>query len=128
MVGDKLSPKIDDGDLVYYDTVPISEIDLNNMIVSKQYSLDRGFHYKLGIVTSVEYSNVWDTTSFETKNLAGGTGTVEQSEYVGKASLVIPNAGYVLNDILKPPKGIWILIIILISPMVIMKLRERNKK
>ena len=127
MSGDALSPTIKNGDLVYYETFPITEIKTNHLVVSKHYSNDRGYFFKIGIVTGIGKTAITNDVMIRTKNLVGDTDTLFERHYIGKVSNVIPNAGYIINDLLKPPKGIWVFIIIFISPIIIMKIRERNQ-
>ena len=121
MVGDKLSPMIKDGDLVRYETVPITEIKLNDVIVYNEGS------NRISIVTKTEMHSYYGA-QIEVTDVFGHTHIINQAKYMGKVSNVIPNQGHILSNFLAPPNVIWIFIIIFISPMIIMKLRERSKK
>ena len=119
MADDKLAPMIKTGDLVHYEDVPISKINLNDLVVYYEGS------YRISKVTSTG-----DRASGPFLEVIDGSGykhDVNHIEYRGKVNNVISN-GYILKEIISPPNGIWIFIIIFISPMIIMKLREKNQK
>ena len=121
MSGDKLSPMIKNGDLVRYETVPITEIKINDMVVYYEGS----FRISKVTMTGID---TYSGPQIEVTDASGYKHRINHVQYQGKVSNVIPNAGYILKDVLAPPKGIWIFIIIFISPMIIMKLRERDQK
>jgi len=123
MADDKLSPLIKKGDLVHYDSVRIDEIKINDLVVYNTGSSIRisKVTTEAGTATAFDRSRIKVTDAY-------GTEYEIQSLTVEKVSYVIPNGAYILKEILEPPKGIWVFIIIFISPMIIMKLRERGKK
>jgi len=121
MIGNKLSPMINDGDLVRYEDVAITEIKRNDMVVYLEGT------YRISKVTRTGI-DTYSGSQIEVTDVAGFKHTLNQFEYKGKVSEVIPNAGYIINNVLGFPYGLWFYIIIFISPMAIMKLRERSKK
>ena len=121
MSGNKLSPMIKDGDLVRYEKVAITEIKTNDMVVYYEGS------YRISKVTETGI-DTYSGAEIIVTDAAGFKHRINNVEYQGKVSSVIPNAGYILNYALGFPNGLWLYIIIFISPMIIMKIRERSKK
>jgi len=121
MSGNKLSPMIKDGDLVRYEKVAITEIKRNDMVVYYEGS------YRISKVTKTGI-DTYSGPQIEVTDAAGFKHVINNVQYQGKVSSVIPNAGYILNYALGFPNGLWLYIIIFISPMIIMKIRERSKK
>jgi len=121
MSGNTLSPMINDGDLVRYEDVAITEIKINDMVIYHEGTYRISKVTKTGIAT---YSG----PQIEVTDAAGFHHILDQFEYKGKVSEVIPNAGYLLNYALGFPNSLWLYIIIFISPIGIMKIRERGKK
>ena len=121
MSGNKLSPMINDGDLIRYEDVAITEIKRNDMVVYYEGS------YRISKVTETGGAT-YGGAYIEVTDAAGFKHTVNNFNYEGKVSEVIPNAGNILNYALGFPNNLWLYIIIFISPMGIMKIRERGKK
>jgi hypothetical protein len=118
MADDKLAPMIKTGDLVRYEDVPMSKININDLVVYFEGA------YRISKVISVGDS--YSGPFLEVRDAAGYKHNVDRVEYQGKVSDVIPNVGYLVKNILGFPNGLWLYIIVFISPMIIMKLREKK--
>jgi len=124
MHGDKMSPLIEDNDLIYRFDIPISEIDYNDIIIYTS-SGKLMVNKVVGIIADDRVDYI-----FTVKNTASPTiKKVTEEQYVGKMIFVLgnigENGGDTLRMILNPVIIILLPVIGFIVPIIVMRHRAK---
>jgi hypothetical protein len=124
MQGDKMSPLIEDNDLIYRFDIPISEIDYNDIIIYTS-SGKLMVNKVVGIIADERVDYI-----FTVKNTASPTiKKVTEEQYVGKMIFVLgnigENGGDTLRMILNPVIIILLPVIGFIVPIIVMRHRAK---
>ena len=124
MQGDKMSPLIEDNDLIYRFDIPISEIDYNDIIIYTS-SGKLMVNKVVGIIADDRVDYI-----FTVKNTASPTiKKVTEEQYVGKMIFVLgnigENGGDTLRMILNPVIIILLPVIGFIVPIIVMRHRAK---
>ena len=127
MHGDKMSPLIEDNDLIYRFDIPISEIDYNDIIIYTS-SGKLMVNKVVGIIADDRVDYI-----FTVKNTASPTiKKVTEEQYLGKMGFVVGNIGEYGNDILNMLRILFFPIMIIpisvigfIVPIIVMRHRAK---
>jgi len=120
MTNNALSPDVNEGDLMLYERIPINEIKVGDIIVF--YPSEKSDSAKVGIVRNVfkNLNYVETSNNVEPNNLE----IVNKNEFLGKITNVISDGGDI-RQIYSFPYNILITGILLVSPIIILKVRKR---
>jgi len=121
MTGNALSPDVNDGDVMIYERIPFNEIKVGDIIAF--YPSDKSeISAKVGIVRNVlKNLNYVETSNNENPNQMD---RVDENEFVGKITNIISDGGSI-RQIYSFPYHILITVILLVSPIIILKVRKR---
>ncbi len=120
---DAMGPTINKLDLIRYEQTPIDEIRLDDIVVYNDLSEQN--KVRVHKVTGIAYT---DTLTLRVKNEVSPTlHLVTEEHYIGKVTIIERGGGYI-SQYLSPQLNISILILAFVIPIVIMKLRTKEKK
>jgi len=124
MHGDKMSPLIEDNDLIYRFDIPISEIDYNDIILYES-SGKLMANKVVGIIADERVDYIFTVKNTVSPDIR----KVTEAQYVGKIVFVLGNVGEnggdILRMILNPVIVILLPIIGFIVPIIVMRHRAK---
>jgi len=124
MQGDKMSPLIEDNDLIYRFDIPISEIDYNDIILYES-SGKLMANKVVGIIADERVDYIFTVKNTVSPDIR----KVTEAQYVGKIVFVLGNVGEnggdILRMILNPVIVILLPIIGFIVPIIVMRHRAK---
>ena len=122
MANNALSPDANEGDVMLYERIPITEIKVGDIIAFNPS--EKSDSVKVGIVRNVfENLNYVETSNNVNPN---NLEIVNRNEFLGKITNVVSDAGWI-TQIYSYPYTIWIAGILLVSPIIILKVIKREK-
>jgi len=119
MGNNALSPDVNEGDLMYYEKIPLNEIKVGDIIVF--HPSEKSDSVKAGIVRNVfkNLNYVETSNNVDPNNLE----IVNRNEFLGKITNVVSDEGSI-RQMYSFPYNILITGIILVSPILILKVRK----
>ena len=121
-----MEPELQIFDLIRYDEIPFNEIKIGDVIVYYSPSeQDRVIVHRVVSIIDDDPLTLKAKGDARPTSIPGTDFPITEKEYIGRVDSITPGGGHI-SKVFTPPLNIVIIIVAFVTPIVIMKKREKN--